>query len=219
MTSSGDEPARATVLFRLTELELRAGNWGTALRYAREADELMRQAGIEQEQYVTTMSLAAVLAHLGELAEASALGRSAFDLATAAGDRVVANRSAGVLGFIELSAGKPEAALEWLLPARHELERIGTAELSISGVLQNAIEALARTGRLDEAEEAIFVCRPQGGAYGSRLERGDRSPWSSDRRRVTRGGTTCCGCNRRSSRRARRATATVRARADRLRAG
>jgi DNA-binding NarL/FixJ family response regulator len=160
VTSRGDEPARATVLFRLTELELRAGNWGSALRYAREADELMRQAGIEQEQYVTRMSLATVLAHLGELDEATEIGRSAFDLANAAGDRIVANRCAGVLGFTELSAQKPEAALEWLLPAWHELERRSTAELSISGVVQNAIEALVRVGRLDEAEEAIsFVAR------------------------------------------------------------
>jgi DNA-binding CsgD family transcriptional regulator len=60
-----------------------------------------------------------------------------------------------VLGFVSLSAGDPERALEWLTPAREELSRMGTGELSVSGVVQNEIEALVAVGSLDAADSVI----------------------------------------------------------------
>jgi DNA-binding CsgD family transcriptional regulator len=152
---AGDEPATFHALFRVAELELRAGRWADALRAAREGVELTRQGGIEQEQAVTEMTLALVLAHLGQQEEATRLAERAHRLADAVGDRAIAIRSAGVLGFVSLSAGDPERALEWLTPAREELSRMGTGELSVSGVVQNEIEALVAVGSLDAADSVI----------------------------------------------------------------
>jgi DNA-binding CsgD family transcriptional regulator len=162
----GDEPGLFHALFRVAELELRAGDWAAALKAAREAVALTGQAGIDQERATTEMALALVLAHLGELDEARALAGSAHRTADAGGDRAVAVRSAGVLGFAELSAGDPEAALEWLTPAREELQRIGTGELSISGVVGNEIEALVATGRLEEAEAVAGFVAEKGRRSG-----------------------------------------------------
>lgn len=162
----GDEPGRASVLFRLAELELRAGNWGAALAHARHATELSRQSGIEQEQYVTSMMLGTVLAHLGQLDEAEALSRATIERAEAAGDRIVAHRCAGALGLVALSRGDAEAALEWLAPALEEQRRIGTGELSIAGVAQNAIEAFVLAGRLAEALSAVELVEQKGASTG-----------------------------------------------------
>ncbi|MCS7006985.1 MAG: AAA family ATPase [Gaiellaceae bacterium] len=151
----GDEPGKAYVLFRLAELELRAGNWGAALAHARSAADLARHSGIEQEQYVTSMMLGTVLAHVGALEEAEATCRAAFESAEAAGDRIVVHRCAGALGLAALSRGDAEGALEWLAPALAEQERIGTGELSIAGVAQNAIDAFVLLRRIDDARAAI----------------------------------------------------------------
>ncbi|MCZ7588076.1 MAG: AAA family ATPase [Gaiella sp.] len=162
----GDEPARATSLFRLTELELRAGRFGHALSYARDAAGLARQAGIEQEQYVTTMALSAALAHVAQLDEARELATRAHAVATAAGDRIVATRLAGVLGFVELSDHRSEEALAWLVPGRRALEEMGTGELSISGIVQNQIEALVALDRLEEADAVIRFTEERGAPTG-----------------------------------------------------
>ena len=162
----GDEPGLFQTLFRMAELELRDGRWAEALAAAREAVALTGQAGIEQEHATTRMVLALVLAHLGELDEARDLAELAYRDAGDGGDRAVALRCAGVLGFVELSAGRPEDALERLTPARAELERMGTGELSVSGVVQNEIEALVALGRLDDAEEVVAFVEGKGRPTG-----------------------------------------------------
>lgn len=157
---AADEPATFHVLFRITELEIRAGNLADALQASREAVALTRQGGVEQEQATTEMALALALAHVGELEEARDLAQNAYRTAKTGGDRAVAIRCAGVLGLVEVSAGRPERALEWLTPARKELEAMGTGELSISGVVQNELEALVGVGSLEEADAVIdFVER------------------------------------------------------------
>jgi DNA-binding NarL/FixJ family response regulator len=150
-----DEPGTFQTLFRLAELELRAGNWADAHSAAREAAALARQGGIEQEQATTDMVLGLVLAHLGQLDEATALATSAHRIAAAGGDQAVELRAAGVLGFVALSAEDPEAALGWLTPARQRLQLMGTGELSISGLVQNELEALVAVGDLDEADAVV----------------------------------------------------------------
>jgi len=162
----GDEPGAFHVLFRLAELELRAGNWADAIRYAREAVTLTRQAGLGQEQAATEMILADVLAHVGSLDEARAIGAQAYQSATSGGDRPVAARCASVLGFVELSVGDPGRALEWLTPARAEVQAMGMGELSVSHVVQNEIEALAAVGRLDDAARVVAFVEEKGRASG-----------------------------------------------------
>jgi DNA-binding NarL/FixJ family response regulator len=154
----GNEPGVLHVLLRVADLELRAGRWSEALRAAREAHALARQGGLDVEEATAGVALALVLAHLGELDEARSLAEAAHRVSEGRGHRGLAIRCAGALGFVEVSAGRPERALDWLTPAGEELRRIGMGELSVSGVVQNEIEALVARGRLDEAEAvAVFV--------------------------------------------------------------
>jgi DNA-binding NarL/FixJ family response regulator len=151
VTALGDEAARVGVLFRLAELELRAGNWGPASETAREAMALGAQAGIEQEQTTGLMVHALMTAHLGALDAARQAASRSLAVATEMGDRIVATRARGVLGLIEMSAGRPVEALASLEPAMDDLRRMGIGELSIAAVPENLVEALIAVGRLDEA--------------------------------------------------------------------
>jgi DNA-binding CsgD family transcriptional regulator len=112
------------------------------------------------------MSHALVQAHLGNVEEALDAGGRALALAEGSGDRVVAVRALGALGFLELSRGRPEAALERLAPARAELEALGVGELSISQVAHNEIDALVAVGRLDRAEGTIGFVEEKGRPTG-----------------------------------------------------
>ena len=137
---------------------------GTGSRGASADDALAvaLQAGIEQEQSVILMAHALVRAHLGDLDVARDAAGRALLIAEAGGDRIVATRARGVLGFIDLSAGDPAAAIGHLEPAGRELHALGIGELSISGVIQNQIEALVALGRLDEAEQEVHFVEEMG---------------------------------------------------------
>jgi DNA-binding CsgD family transcriptional regulator len=166
MEAAGDEAGRSGVLYRLSELELRAGNWGAAHRFAREAVELAASANHEQEQAVVLSALGMVLAHLGRVDEACERAQVALGLAREAGDMTIRQRAEATLGFAALSRGDGEEAAAWLGPARAELQRQGVGELSISQVVQNEIEALVMIGRLEDAGETIAFVEEQGRASG-----------------------------------------------------
>jgi DNA-binding CsgD family transcriptional regulator len=160
MEAAGDEAGRSGVLYRLSELELRAGQWEAAHRLAREAVALAASSNHEQEQAVVLAGLASVLAHLGRLDEACPMAERARGIAGTSGDATIRQRAEATLGFAALSRGDAEAAAGWLTPLRAELEGIG--ELSISQVLQNEIEALILLGRLPNAAAAIAFVEERG---------------------------------------------------------
>jgi DNA-binding CsgD family transcriptional regulator len=166
MEAAGDEAGRAGVLYRLSELELRAGNWGASHQHAREAVELAASSNHEQEQAVVLSALALILAHLGRLDEACERAEVVRALARESGDATIRQRAEATLGFAALSRGDGAEAVAWLTPARVELQAQGIGELSISQVVQNEIEALILLGRLEEADEVIaFVEATPGRAW------------------------------------------------------
>ncbi len=160
--ATGDESMRVAVLFRLAELELRAGQWSRALRWATESVSLAEQAGIEQEQCVASTALATVLAHLGRMGEATQLAQKALAIAQANGDAMSVLRTRGALGFIALSERDHAAAADWLAPAMAGIEALDIGELSIYGVVQNHLDALVALDRLDEAHGVVELLERKG---------------------------------------------------------
>jgi DNA-binding CsgD family transcriptional regulator len=158
----GQESGIAGALYRLAELELRAGNWAAAAAAARECMTLWLQAGGEQEHACGLMIHALVQSHLGNVDEARPAAENALALSEQRGDRIMATRSRGVLGFLDLSSGRPARALEWLEPAASELRRLGVAELSIYRVTENALEAQLALGRIEDAEATIALVEEKG---------------------------------------------------------
>ena len=93
----------------LAEVELRAGNWDLAARYASQGLESTVETGLEEAREVHLWSTALVAAHRGDIETARANASEGFRIAEAHGDvfHVVTNRSA--LGFLELSLGTRQA--------------------------------------------------------------------------------------------------------------
>lgn len=150
-TDAGDEATRAGILFRLTDLEFRAGNWQDAWAYARESLTLGRQASVAQELGVLLCGYALMAAHLGLEDETRAAIRESNQLFEESSDLMTPHRNDGTLGMLELSVGRPDVAVEFLASSARRLLDMGVGELSASNVVQNAIEALVAVGRLGEA--------------------------------------------------------------------
>jgi len=150
--AAGDEAIRWGVLARLSDLELRAGNFAEALRTAREAVELVRLLDYPGLERYALAPYAAALAHVGALDDAYDAARSTLELSEGSENRLTALRALGTLGLVALSGGAADEAWSVLEPAAAELEAIGAGELAVFGIAQNAIDAAAQLGRLDDVE-------------------------------------------------------------------
>jgi DNA-binding NarL/FixJ family response regulator len=159
---AGNEEARGDVLYHLSDLELRAGDWPAAARYAEECRVLAGQAGNEQERAAALFPGALVDAHRGRLEEARSAAGEGLRAAEQLGDRMFEILHRGVLGFCELSAGDDRAADEQLAPATQRLLEMGVGEFAFFPVVQNHIEALAATGQLAHAEELVILLEDTG---------------------------------------------------------
>jgi DNA-binding CsgD family transcriptional regulator len=153
--AAGHEDARAHCVFHLADLERRAGNWDRALVLSDEARELSAQSGNEQE-YASSLVVGALLdAGMGRVEQAREAAAAGLAAAERIGDQIFAIHHRGVLGFVELSVGDPQAAHEWLAPSTDALVQREVAEISIYPVIQNEIEAVVAIGALDRAERLV----------------------------------------------------------------
>jgi DNA-binding CsgD family transcriptional regulator len=152
---AGSEPAKASALLHLTELECRAGNWELASRYATEGLAMGEQFGLEYQGGAHLYPMALVDAYLGNAERARAVAEKGVAVSEAIGDEIFRAQNTSVLGFIELSLGDPAAADRHLRPLADWLEGNGWGEPSVYRVLPNAIEALIQLGELAEARRLL----------------------------------------------------------------
>jgi DNA-binding CsgD family transcriptional regulator len=158
----GDIHGQGSVLGHLVDLELRAGNWQLADRYAAEAWELARQMDIGNEEPAALWCRALVDAHLGRVEAARAAGQQGSAASSAMGDEIWRPANECVLGFLALSLGDAQAAHARLGPLVKTLHAMGIGEPSIFPVLPNDAEALIQLGELDQAEELLDELQAQG---------------------------------------------------------
>jgi DNA-binding CsgD family transcriptional regulator len=159
-TERGDESSIGELLYELGELECWAGNWGLALRYARESVMITSQTGRDWESAAALGVLASIEAHLGRVDEARSSAEVGLALARSldAADETVRNLCA--LGLLELSLSQPTSALAHL----NEIAEI-TAQLGDPGVIRYAgdhIEALIALGELAAAGARLEQLDQQG---------------------------------------------------------
>jgi DNA-binding CsgD family transcriptional regulator len=154
-SEQGDERALVTVLFPISELECRAGNWGRARRLASEAVQRSAQSGLGMLYAWALHAQALVQAHVGQVEAARASATEAARLASAAGAIAPLTQIASTLGFLELSLDDPAAAYGHLGPLAEMIAMSGLAEPGVVRFMPNGIEALIRLGRLDDADHLL----------------------------------------------------------------
>jgi DNA-binding CsgD family transcriptional regulator len=142
--------------YHLAELECWAGRWDAAVEHARASD-----AAAQRHRWGALLSseghfaVAIVEAHRGRADEARLAGLEGLRVAEEAGEVLMQVPNLAVLGFLELSLGRPAEADAYLSRAV-ELERaMGVREPSYFRVVPDEVEALVALGRLDEAEALL----------------------------------------------------------------
>lgn len=151
---TGDASSDAEILAHLAELELWAGDWVLAERYADASLDAAEQMG-QPLANASHRVQALVHAHLGRTTEARAAAAAGHAQAVAADDAIVAAMYHTVLGFAALSDDDPAAADSYLSALQQEIAAIGTREPIRFRSEPDHIEALVALGRLDRAEAVV----------------------------------------------------------------
>jgi ATP/maltotriose-dependent transcriptional regulator MalT len=148
-----DEGSRGHLLFYELILEHQAGDWRRGLDLAAAALELAEQLGDEQFRGMAVYGRAVMLAHLGEVEETRAVLADALELAESVGDAHFEIWARSLLGFLELSLGKPHEAIRHLRPLPDRLAAQGWNEPA--DPWPDTVEALVAVGELDEARAML----------------------------------------------------------------
>ena len=146
----GDEGSLPAMMSHLPQLELWAGNWAEAERWAIECLTLAERTGQTPHQISALGALVQVHGYQGRFAEALAAAERGFALIEASGDHWQAGPLHGSLGFVYLATGEIGMALEHLERA----ERISTTSdvTRPRRTTRAYAEALFRSGDLAAAE-------------------------------------------------------------------
>jgi DNA-binding CsgD family transcriptional regulator/2-oxo-4-hydroxy-4-carboxy--5-ureidoimidazoline (OHCU) decarboxylase len=151
----GDEVTLPIVDIQLCELEAWAGRWDNAETYAEEAAAAIELVGTPHLRGYSLWARALVPALRGEALEARELAMAALELDEQRGVVAVSGRSRALLGFIELSEGRADDAVEWLLPLHSAVAQGGHLEPFFFIFVPDLVESLVSLGRSTEAREIL----------------------------------------------------------------
>jgi DNA-binding CsgD family transcriptional regulator/DNA replicative helicase MCM subunit Mcm2 (Cdc46/Mcm family) len=153
-------------LHPLAELDYRVGRWIPALAEAHEAIALFEETGQPMECGFARATASRIEAALGHQEECRAHARDAFAADATAGMLFATGYASSALGFLELGAGDPEAAIA----ALDSVERIThDGQVQEPWVFQSApdlIEACSRAGQGGRAWERLELFHAQAEATG-----------------------------------------------------
>jgi DNA-binding CsgD family transcriptional regulator len=151
----GAESPIPQIRYHLAELECRAGNWDAAMEHAREsraAAQRIRMGAMSSEGH---FAVGLVEAHLGRADPARLEALEGLRVAEAAGEILLLIPNLSVLGFLELSLGRPAEADAYLSRAVQLEQAMGVREPAYFRVVPDEVEALVALGRLGEAEALL----------------------------------------------------------------
>lgn len=164
--AGGDGHAHAYIAFHLSRVELLAGNWGLADRYADECQESMVNTGQENERPFALAIRAIVAAHRGRIDEARAATDEGIPVARKLGVVPAYLELLGIRGFLELSLGDAERAEQFLGPLVVAARDAGFGDPAVLRYHGDAAETLLALGRRSEAVALITEAEDRGTALG-----------------------------------------------------
>lgn len=151
----GDEVTLPVLDIQLCELESWAGRWDLAERHAAEAHEAVELAGPPHLAGYSHWAMGVVPALRGETETARHFGTAALGLDEPRGVLAQSGRARSLLGFIELSEGRPGPAAAWLEPLHRAISAGGHVEPFFYIFIPDLVESLVALGRLDQAKELL----------------------------------------------------------------
>jgi DNA-binding CsgD family transcriptional regulator len=143
------------IQYHLAELESRAGNWDAAMEHAQESRAAAQRIGMGALSSEGHFAVGLVEAHLGRADPARLAALEGLRVAEAAGEILLQILNLAVLGFLELSLGRPAEADAYLSRAVELEQAMGVREPAYFRIVPDEVEALVGLGRLDEAESLL----------------------------------------------------------------
>ena len=150
-----DESSLPFALSHLPQLELWAGNWRLAERYAREHLELSERAGQESQRVQALHNVADVLAYLGRVDDARAVADEGLRLARQNASPWEEAILLAVLGFLDWSLGDARGAVAHLERAAELRAGMQLLDPGYGRTYAELVEALVALGRVDEAAAIV----------------------------------------------------------------
>jgi DNA-binding CsgD family transcriptional regulator len=130
------------------------GDWAAARRYAQELKDLVEQGEEAWRDRAITVD-GYIAAWAGDLNAARALGVEALTRQEATGDLWEATIFCALLGFVEISAPDPVAALRYLTRALRHADAIEVALPSQFQFLGDLVEAAVLSGEIELAQRVL----------------------------------------------------------------
>jgi DNA-binding CsgD family transcriptional regulator len=151
----GVETPISQIRYHLAELECRAGNWDAAMEHARESRAAAQRNRMGPMSSEGHFAVGLVEAHLGRADSARLEALEGLRVAEAGGEILLVIPNLSVLGFLELSLGRPAEADAYLSRAVELEQAMGVREPAYFRIVPDEVEALVGLGRLDEAEALL----------------------------------------------------------------
>ena len=151
----GAESPIPQIRYHLAELECRAGNWDAAMEHARESRAAAQRIQMGPMSSEGHFAVGLVEAHLGHADPARLEALEGLRIAEEAGETLLLIPNLAVLGFLELSLGRPAEADVFLSRAVELSDVMGVREPAYFRVVPDEVEALVALGRLDEADSLV----------------------------------------------------------------
>lgn len=152
-----DESSLPMLLWQCCEVAVARGDLDAAASYAawcRDAvDESERQGRLGASLYCTGL----VESRRGNLDGALIAARRALELDEPRDVLFLVALFRGLLCFIELAAGRPQAAAAWAEPLCPQLLAAGYGEPAVFRFIPDQVEALAATGKIEEAVSQLEI--------------------------------------------------------------
>jgi DNA-binding CsgD family transcriptional regulator len=144
------------IRYHLAELECWAGNWDAAMEHARESRAAAQRFGMGAWMSAEGhFAVGLVEAHLGRADPARLEALEGLRVAEGAGEILLLIPNLSVLGFLELSLGRPAEADVYLSRAIELEQTMGVREPAYFRVVPDEVETLVALGRPDQAEALL----------------------------------------------------------------
>jgi DNA-binding CsgD family transcriptional regulator len=143
------------LLWAFARTEAYAGNWDRAESLATEGCELAEEASSMAGLAFMLAARALVHAYRGRLDQAHADATRSIELAQAQSVTTVASFALEAFGPARLSVGDARGAYQALAPHLAQIPAMGIGEPGHARFITDGVEALARLGELDAAEELL----------------------------------------------------------------